>query len=80
MELNSKELEILFDLLGTPKITWSKYGFFFCKKRIPEMDELVNKKVLVIDESTEVWGPCVTYTVAKNIRSKLALHYLQGIE
>ena len=72
MELNSEQTQKIADMLGEPKVKWSRAGAFFCSMRTPEMDALVDAGALRVEETIEPWGPCVTYVVTDGMRNRMA--------
>ena len=73
MDIDTKQAKVIADMLGTPKVVWSKPGAVFFSQKNEEMDKLVTAGALQVEETAEVWGPTVTYVVTEGRMSAAML-------
>lgn len=72
MSLTMEQQALLQQFLGKPKVTFERFGIYWCNQRQPELDAMVEVGALKRRESVETWGPTVAYIVTAQARLQMA--------
>lgn len=67
------------DLWGGIEITFNNRGVFFSSTNDREMEDLVAAGVCTREETTEPWGPCISYLVTEAARDAMVLHWCRTV-